>query len=37
MVVGASEGPISAADRHEHSILAMTFATQMIAPMAAAE
>ncbi|MYD85408.1 MAG: hypothetical protein F4018_12875 [Acidobacteria bacterium] len=34
MVVAASEGPISTADRHEHTILAMTFATQMVAPMA---
>ena len=35
MVVAASEGPISTADQHEHTILAMTFATQMIAPLAA--
>lgn len=34
MVVASSEGPISTADRHEHTILAMTFATQMVAPMA---
>ena len=35
MVVASSEGPINTADRYEHSILAMTFATQMIAPLAA--
>ena len=35
MVVASTEGPISTADRHEHTILGMTFTTQMIAPMAA--
>ena len=35
MVVASSEGPISTTDRYEHGILAMTFATQMIAPLAA--
>lgn len=34
MVIASSEGPIGTIDCHEHSILAMAFATQMIAPMA---
>lgn len=34
MIIATSKGPISTPERHEHAILAMSFATQIATPMA---